>query len=109
MFPSIKTLENAFPGKGKEIRQALTGDLDSILEKYPKVQEWHNRCHHAPMLHELRMAACDEILCGYGVEYEKGIGSFVNMGDPYVTTIIQRYAGHYVVKCYGDIAEKARR
>lgn len=110
MRPSVKTLESAFPGKGKELRKLLT-DNDAV-NKSEAVQQWVKQCYNPPAMSEKRMLALNECLEGYGVECTRGNSEhspsfeYINMGDTYNTTIVRFEDGRYRVTCWGDIVEK---
>lgn len=111
MKPSVKTLEKAFPGKGKELRRAL--ESLAYCESFPAVSDWIRSCYNRPKSGEIRMAALNAILEGHGIEHI-GPGhntnspgfSYVNMGDTYTTTIVRFNAGHYRVADWGSIVER---
>lgn len=103
-LPSIKRIEQYFPGNGKQIRSVL--ESVTVAESMPETKDWIRACFNRPKDWEIKLSAINEIIGGYGVEYEKGIGSFVNMGDTYATTIIRRAPNHYIVSDWGSIAER---
>jgi len=119
-YPSVKTLNAAFPGKGLAIRKVLDGRVSPY--DYPKTAKWIDSCYNLPKIGERKMAACDEIIGGYGVE-AIGLpeGSFencqepdvlieyVNLGETYATTLLRivrdgRIA--YRVGSWGDVVER---
>jgi hypothetical protein len=111
--PSQKTLESAFPGKGRVLRQLLTSD--SAVRQHPAAIRREREAYHPHALHTLRLEALDAELEGYGVEYvERGEDAsspafeYVNMGDTYATTIVRLQGGRYRVCCWGDIVERGR-
>lgn len=108
--PSLKALEKAFPGKGKELRAILTSD-DAVWNNHAVIA-WASQCYNAPSYMEARLCALDNVLEGYGVEYQaKGNNAksprfwYINMCDTYTTTIL-RINGHYRIGCWGDIVER---
>lgn len=114
--PSVKTLEEAFPGKGKEIRALLKGE--SRTSFYSSVRELTKMCLNPPRYSERLMCALDEILEGYGTEVIWGINGepwpvaeYVNMGDTYSTTIMYDHERDTVqVTSFGDwVARNERR
>lgn len=109
-LPGRKTLETAFPGKGKELRQLLQGD--SRTYSYKSVRELCRVCHNYPKYPMRLMEALNEILEGYGVEALIPIDDdhpsyeYVNMGDTYNATILLRNDGMVIVGSWGDIVER---
>lgn len=107
--PSVKRLEAAFPGKGKEIKSLLEG---GPTRSYASVRAWEAKCNSMPQRHERVMCALNEILGGYGVESLLPIDDchpsydYVNMGDTYNTTILLRNDGRFIVACWGEIVER---
>lgn len=89
---SIKTLERAFPGKGKEIKCLLTGKLKTTT--YPSVQELTRRCYHQPTYHYRLMTALREITETYGCEHaqhernNRRSFDYLNVGDSDLPTLI---------------------
>ena len=108
-LPSVKTLEEAFPGKGKEIRALMEG---GPTMNYESVIRLELQCYHRHRRCERVMCALNEIIEGHGVESIVPIDSdrpsydYVNMGDTYATTILMRDDGKFIVACWGDIVEK---
>lgn len=95
-LPSIKTLDAAFPGKGKEIRMLL--EQKTKTTDYESVRDWEARCYHRPKYTERLMLALNEIIEGFGVEAIWGPESeiwpeaaYVNMGDCYNATLMYDY------------------
>ena len=107
--PSIKTLNAAFPGKGKELRNLINYGPTML---YKSVKAWVDQCRHRPSYHDRRMCAINEILEGHGVEYLRTIEDkhmnyeYINMGDTYITTLLCDEDGRFRVACWGDIVEK---
>ena len=109
-YPSRKTLEAAFPGKGKELRQLITEDVHP--DNYESVQNLASGCWHGPTYSHRLLTAINEVIEGHGIErirprdedrhpsYE-----YINMGDTYATTILLRSDGRLIVGCWGDIVE----
>lgn len=108
---SQKALEKAFPTKGKELRQLLTGKRKT--EDYETVKKWVKECYNRPSYIERLEKALNEVLKGYGNEAVFSQGSFnypaftyVNMGDTYDTTLIRDYdKGRWVISSMGDYIE----
>jgi hypothetical protein len=70
-----------------------------------RTDTWIRQCYHAPSRHEIIMDALDDLIGGYGVEGLNDAVEYVNMGDPYVNTVLY-VAGSYRIGNWGDIAEK---
>lgn len=111
MIPSQKTLERAFPGKGKELRAILTSE--EAVNAHPAVEELRRQCYHAPTMGQCRMAALNAALDGFGVEYvphghnaRSPAFHYVNLGDAYTTTIVRFPGGRYRVTDWGSIVER---
>ena len=114
-LPSVKTLENAFPGKGKALRRALLM-TKAELSEHPAGKARIAGCHHLPACYDIRMHVLDAIAECHGVEYvasdkdtfTTALGfDYLNVGDSYVATIIRSCeTGNYRVACVGDIVEK---
>lgn len=109
--PSLKRLEDAFPGKGGELRALLKGEKRT--KDYKSVQDLITSCHHRPSYAHRLMVAFDEILDGFGVEDlckgDECIAEYVNLGDTYVTTIIRKIdTGSIILASWGDFAESNR-
>lgn len=113
--PSLKRLEAAFPTKGKELRELLTGVRKT--HTYSSVIKWEIRCANPLGYNERLMCALDEILEGYGVEpiWSEDdelipTAEYVNMGDTYVTTLLlNRVTGSIQITSWGDWVEKNKR
>jgi hypothetical protein len=114
MLPSIKTLETAFPGHGKELRQALEMKR-SQLALHPAGAARIAECYHPPETYDVRLHVLNAIAETCGVEYiahkkdsfSESCGlDYLNVGDPYIPTIIRFADGRYRVACYGDIVER---
>ena len=115
MLPSIKTLESAFPGHGKELRQVLEMRR-SQLAQHPAGAARLAECFHPPATYDVRMCVLDSIggTCGVGYIAHKDDTShesygieYLNIGDPYAATIIYDHrSGRYRVSSWGDIVER---
>lgn len=109
-LPSIKSLEEAFPGKGKAMRRLL--ESADAVRAHPAAIERERECYHFPPLHDLRMHALNAEAETYGVEYiERYKGSsvsfeYLNTGDSYTTTLVRFVDGRYRVSSWGDIVER---
>jgi hypothetical protein len=107
--PSVRTLEAAFPTKGKALRRLLV-DMTAVRAA-PAVVAWVSQCHNEPQPHELRLCALNAELEGHGVEHVNGTGvrapsfDYINMGDTYAATILRFTGGRYIVACWGDQVE----
>jgi|LakMenEpi03Aug12_release.lakeMendotaPanAssembly.Ray.scaffolds.fasta_scaffold31509_14 hypothetical protein len=113
-LPSIKTLNSAFPGLGKDLRRAL--ELSRKELKEHPASKHLSALFHPAKTSQIRLTVLDAIAETCGVEYvahkddtifeNKGF-DYLNVGDPYIPTIIRFCeTGRYVVACYGDIVEK---
>lgn len=111
-LPSIKTLDRAFPGKGKEIRLLLEQKTNTM--DYESVREFISRCYNKPDYPYRLMLALNEIIEGFGVESIWGPESerwpevdYVNMGDVYNATLMYDYRDNRVrVGTVGDFVER---
>jgi hypothetical protein len=114
MLPSIETLEKAFPGKGKDLRQALQANR-SELAKHPVGAARIQECLHPPKTSDIRMHVLDSIAETYGVEYiahkddsfSQAMGiEYLNTGVTYALTIVRFCeTGNYRVASWGEIVE----
>jgi hypothetical protein len=109
--PSIKTLESAFPGKGKTLKRLLTS-ADAVRE-HPAAIARVRECYSEPDLRDLRLRALNAEIEAFGVEYQRGNGTrrspsfeYLNTGDSYSVTIIRFTDGRYRVTTWGDIVER---
>lgn len=110
-MPSVKTLESAFPTKGKVLRELLTSEK-AVREHSAAIAREHE-CYNSPTLADLRMHALNAETGCFGVEYVKGNGTrrspsfeYLNTGDAYNTTIVRFANGQYRVTSWGDIVER---
>ena len=101
----------------KRIRGIVKKTIDPEDETlFPKTYKWSQSCYSAPTTGALEMHALNELLNGFGVE---GLGKgdddygytppfeFINLGDPYNTTIIRNNrSGTYFISTWGDVAER---
>ena len=109
-YPSRKTLEAAFPGKGKELRELIVGDVHP--DNYKSVRDLFSRCWHDPTYSHMLLTAINEIIEGHGIEQIRPKDEdrhpsydYINMGDTYAVTILLRSDGRLIVGCWGDIVE----
>ena len=109
-YPSRKTLEAAFPGKGKELRNVIDGTVNPA--EYDSVIELCMRAYHSPSYSHMLLTAINEIIEGHGIEQivPKDEGrhpsyDYINMGDCYNETILLRSDGRLIVSSVGAIAE----
>lgn len=113
-LPSVRTLERAFPGKGKQLRKALEATR-SELAAHPAGAARIAECYHPPKTYDVRMHVLDAIAETHGVEYAsprndsfcspKGF-EYLNTGDTYAPTIIRFCeTGRYRVASWGDVVE----
>ena len=102
-----------------KLRALIAGKADP--RNYDSVDQWYNSCYYKPCDTELVLAACNEVLGGFGVEYIEhesdgfdffslcGL-SYVNLGDTYKTTIIYNHAkDKFVINCWGSFVEKSNK
>ncbi len=93
----------------------LSGSIEP--ETFQSVQSWVAQCYNKPNSDEMKMCAINEILEGYGIEsvrtskWKNGywgdiLCTYVNMGDPYIPTLIHHRKHGFMVSCIGDIIEK---
>lgn len=108
--PSIRTLQT-LPGvdidHARKMKSILRMNRDQLLA-LPIVQESIRGFYNPPFTSHCRMLALNAILGSHGIESfrtKKGeIVDYLNMGDPYILTII-RFRGNYRVTDWGTIAE----
>lgn len=112
-LPSVKTLERAFPGKGKELRRLL--ESPAAVRAHPAAVARDRECYNRPPLHDLRLHALDAVAETCGVEYvapghnARSPGfEYLNTGDTYCPTIVRFNSGRYAVTSWGDIVERGR-
>lgn len=115
-LPSIKTLERAFPGKGKALRKLL--ESPAAVREHPAVIELQRQCYNPPGLAYMRMTALDAEAGTHGVEAVWNVGEsaddctsrpafeYLNTGDTYALTIIRMDTGRYIVASWGDLVER---
>ena len=108
--PSIKTLRQAFPESNAATLRKLL-DSAEVVRNHPAAIALDSACLNPPTLAMMRLAALDDEIKGYGVEYVSGIGSsqsfeYINMGDTYATTIVRFNNGRYCVADIGSIIER---
>lgn len=113
-LPSIKTLDSAFPGKGKELRRALEMRR-SELAAHPAGAARIAECFHPPKTYDVRLHVLNAIAETCGVEYtshaEDSFYSprgfdYLNTGDTYAATILYFHeTGRYRVSSWGDEVE----
>lgn len=89
----------------RKVYQLVTGELDPMTFK--NVEKWVRQCYNRPRKFELILEALNELLEGHGVEAleenDEIIAHYINMGDPYVATII--YDGDYHIADWGSYLE----
>ena len=108
--PSLQALKREFPDlDAKHLRRLLTSM--PAVDADPAVIAWEGQCYHRPAAHERRLCAINAALNGFGVERVNSSGrspsfDYINMGDPYVTTIIRTTGGHYAIGTWGDRVER---
>lgn len=115
MLPSIKTLESAFLGRGKELRKALEMNRRQLAE-HPAGAARIAECYHPPKTYDVRMHVLDAIAETCGVEYLEGKHDtftentgwyYLNAGETYAPTIVRSCeSGSYRVCSWGDLVER---
>ena len=110
-LPSIRTLEETFPGMGRTLRTLL--ESPAAVRAHPAAVSLADACYHAPSLSGLRLAALNAELGFHGVEYIRpGRGArspgfeYLNTGDMYAPTIVRFSDGRYRVSGIGSIIER---
>ncbi len=115
MLPSVKTLEAAFPGKGRELRRALEANR-AELAQHPAGAARIAECYHPPKTYDVRLHVLNAIAETCGVEYiphkedtfTESLGiDYLNTGDSYCSTIVRFCeTGAYRVRCWGELVER---
>ena len=110
--PSRKTLEAAFPGKGKELRKLIEG-VDVRPTDYDSVTSLDGHCFNSPTYSHMLLTAINEIIEGHGIDHIRPKDEdrhpsyeYINMGDTYNATILLRSDGRLIVASWGDIVEQ---
>jgi len=110
--PALERLEEVWPGKGEAIRDILHGKV-KLKQTYKSVRELCDASYNVPSYEHKVFTALNEVIEGYGVEYiEKNEvlkATYVNMGDPYTTTLLLRDGSRLMqLTTYGDFVERNR-
>lgn len=115
-LPSVKTLDRAFPGKGKVLRRLL--ESSAAVHEHPAAAALVAQCYNPPGLAYERMTALNAEAGTYSIEavWRAGTGpgdctsapafEYLNTGDTYAATIIRWSKGHYQVRDWGSIVER---
>lgn len=113
-IPSVKTLEAAFPTKGKALRHLLQSS--SAVREHPAAIALERQSFNPHTLSHLRMTALNAETECFGVEHchhasadAHCVGAcfdYCNTGDTYVTTIIRFEDGRYRVGDWGTVVER---
>ena len=110
-YPSRKTLEASFPGKGKELRKLIEGD-GVYPTSYRSVTNLEGGCFNSPSYSHMLLTAINEIIEGHGIEQiipkdedRHPSYDYINMGDCYNETILLRSDGRLIVSSVGAVAE----
>jgi len=113
-LPSVKTLESAFPGKGKTLRRLLE-DAAAVRE-HPAAIARQREAYNPHSLSTLRLEAlnAEAETCGIEAAWYPGESNctaspafeYLNTGDSYAPTIIRWSDGRYRVASVGDIVER---
>lgn len=114
-LPSVKTLEKAFPGKGKELRKVLEMTKAQLME-HPAGEARCKGCYHLPACYDIRLHVLNAAAETCGVEYiasqrdtfTESYGlDYLNTGDSYAPTIVRSHeTGKYRVCDWGSIVER---
>jgi len=118
-YPSVKAImaccrvDKATAGKVRGVMTRQIRVTDNA--DFPKTNAWLGKCYNMPSGHELRFAAIDELLGGFGVEVVGDVNNYppridleyVNMGDTYTGTVL--YDGRWEVGSWGDWVERNER
>ena len=119
-LPSTKTLRDRIErhyrlpeGTAEAIRAILEcKTVESVCNLSEAAARMFSACYYRPSLQSVKLEAINELMDGCGVEYipaGRNLRSpaieYVNVGDPYLATIIWA-RGRYVVGCWGDIVER---
>jgi len=114
-LPSVKTLNSAFPGMGKDLRRILELNRKE-LKQHPAGEKRARECYNPPKTYDIRLHVLDAVAETCGVEYmahendtfRSNYGfDYLNVGDLYIPTIIRFcQTGRYIVACCGDIVER---
>lgn len=114
MFPSQKTLERAFPGKGKELRELLTRKRKT--RDYSDVTRWEAECYNKPKYRARLFVALNQVAECHGSEAVFGDGEtwpdceYLNTGDTYTMTLLYDYTrNRWLVTSLGDWIESQER
>jgi len=101
----------------EEQKNKIIGVHKNIIDpdEFDSVKKWISQCYNMPSAEEQRMCAYNEILEGYGTEAIEGpwqngywcniLATYVNLGDPYIPTIIHHRSKGFIIACWGDIVE----
>jgi len=101
----------------EDVKQAMgiiEGRLDP--EGWEEVETWVSSCFHRPWEEELKMAALNVVLAGYGVEGITPEGedscraTYVNQGDTYALTVVYDIEeGEFIATDWGTWMENWER
>jgi hypothetical protein len=115
MLPSIKTLDSAFPGKGKELRKYLEASHAELI-KHPAGAARLAECYHPSKTYDIRLHVLDSVAETCGVEYishrddsyTEFLGVYyLNTGHSHnLTIVLFCETGNYRVSSWGDIVER---
>lgn len=113
-LPSVRTLESAFPGRGRALRRIL--ECNRTAREHPAAVARRAECFHAPSLLDQRLHALNAEAETYGVEYiahrddscRDTFGlEYLNTGDTYTPTLMFDHArGSWRVTSWGDVVER---
>jgi len=101
--------------QAEQIKGIIKGTIDPL--SFKSVQDWGNQCYSLPSMIELKLAAINEVLEGFGVEYIESTSdsyvdsyglSYINLGDTYTNTVIFDHSCNKFRFCsWGDIVESS--
>lgn len=122
---TLDELQKAFPNIS-QMKLVLTQWIvnkwitSKTLEQLECNKKWIKQCFNRPTDHELAMNTLNIVLKGFGVEpirlenayvnryWDDCIGTYINMGDTYITTIVFDTMNHsYHLTSWGDFYEHA--
>jgi hypothetical protein len=117
MLPSVRRINLAFPGYGREVRQAL--ESPSVCRQVLESKNLFSQYYSPPSGIHLRLLACDVILETCGIEYIKhrkdtfrvsyGL-DYLNTGESYQQTLMyDHHLEKFRIDSIGDLIEMESR
>ena len=113
--PTVKTLQERLEylnlDQCKILRKLMKNETNP--KEFKSVIEWVAQCYNEPSNSEMIMCAINEVMEGYGIEplndtcgeCYSDIAEYINVGDPYINTIIRETNGNFVCASWGDYIE----